>query len=339
MKIAIFGASVSAQTVRRDTGLPVGYAEFLRREHMQDLGATAINQLPYSGSRLADGGMIRLMDILDYKPDICIVEPIVEDKSRGLEAVRADYVFVYSSMIEAGILPVTLLQPWPLENRTLNAYKIVSKLCKDWGLPTIEFDLPEGISTADYFEGVHTKELGGRLYARAIAEGIRLIGSPAVALIKAKAHYNASENRFVATKCPVGERKSFRRLVIDVTSEAVGAVNFRLLQFQDIGTFSPVFKASLQSTKGKLLGRPNIISVWDPYCHYTRQSFVLLAADTSPVPRFRIGVEVIDQAPNYATVRHAVESWPALSELQFRPRRAPYLISDAPVELHLVDYA
>ncbi|KGM89513.1 hypothetical protein rosmuc_00104 [Roseovarius mucosus DSM 17069] len=60
MKIAILGASVSAQTITHNTGEVTGYAEVMRREHTGALGTCVIKQFTYPGNRLSDGGLLRL---------------------------------------------------------------------------------------------------------------------------------------------------------------------------------------------------------------------------------------------------------------------------------------
>lgn len=115
-KIAVLGASLSAQTVNHKTGELTGYVEAFRRMSEVELGLPSENiiQFAYGGNRLSDAGLIRLEEVIAEKPSVCIVEPIVEDVSRGSEAGEAEYLHVFNKLVSNNILPLVLCVPLPL---------------------------------------------------------------------------------------------------------------------------------------------------------------------------------------------------------------------------------
>ena len=54
MKLAIFGASVSAQGLNHATKEVTGYAEVLRRDYAARLGLSEVRQITYAGNRASD---------------------------------------------------------------------------------------------------------------------------------------------------------------------------------------------------------------------------------------------------------------------------------------------
>jgi hypothetical protein len=159
MKIAVLGASVSAQV--SSDGEITGYVEFFRREILEKSREVEVKQFCYPGNRLSDAGIVMVSQIVDYMPDVCIVEPIVEDISRGVNSSNFDILYVYDKLINAGILPITLILPWPENNKELPAYRIIKEIHHKYPIRLIEFDLPDGFSRDDYFSGPHTKKAEG----------------------------------------------------------------------------------------------------------------------------------------------------------------------------------
>lgn len=111
MKLAILGASVSAQSRNHVSGEITGYSEVLLLSHAKNLGISEIRRFTYSGNRLSDGGLIQSIAVRDYRPDYCIVEPNIEDESRGWAVTEDELKFIYKNIATSGARPINLFLP------------------------------------------------------------------------------------------------------------------------------------------------------------------------------------------------------------------------------------
>lgn len=339
MKIAVFGASTSAQSVAHKTGEVTGYVEVLRRQFQKRLRATAIQQFCYPGNRLSDGGLVRIQDLLDWKPDLCIVEPLVEDYSRGRLASRDEILFIYDRLLSADILPVTFLLPYPAR-RTVDkwaGYKVVNEVCTSLGLPVIRVDLT-GVEDMDAkFAGVHTTLAGAEIYARTFVRGMEeRIGNlealrQRLAPLKGRLQPRLHQARIAVPRPEEQRRMAFRM-------EATAApVQLRLIQRQSIGVFSPMLQITLRPGDG---GPDTVMqrSVWDPFCHYTRPSYVTLLDERLPADTaLHIDIACSDEDPDYATCRREHIDFPRPEARHMKPMSDIHVLSDAPVRLVACD--
>lgn len=340
MKIAIFGASVSHQTVNYATGEVTGYAEVLRREHAAELGVTEIRQITYPGNRLSDGGLVRLADVVAWKPDICLFEPLIEDGSRGKISLEAEKRYAYGALLEAGILPVTLLLPDPLRHpaRALPHYDQFIGISRQYGLPVIEIDISGAADPESKFNGVHTRLEGARLYARQIVAGLQSLGDPR--RLAAEALERASDGgrpeMMVTPLCLAPNApKRIKKLELSLASHHSVPVTIRVVQPQNIGMFSPIIDLVLMRDGGQICSET--LSVWDAFCHYTRFSYVMLANSVLEQPgHYILSLQVSELLPDYAICRRPVEDWPAVRYLE--PTNAPVLITSKYVSAKITCY-
>lgn len=347
MKIVIMGASVSAQSTHHGTGQITGYSEVIRLRHQHDLGTSDIHRITYAGNRLSDGGLIRLQEVLAAKPDICLFEPLIEDVARGSRATDDEILFVYASLVHAGILPVTVLLPLPQQRKPeLNpAAKRFSAVCARYNLPMIRVDLTNIGTLEDRFQGIHTKNAGARIYATQIVEALKKLPAPHDCLSQVQ-NMPPAEDLPVSVRpldMPAGtDIADFRFHLRPSASGANGVA--RLIQMQDIGPFSPMLEVTTQKLairSGKPLRnarkKTQVYSVWDPYCHYARRSFVTLARveleGKNPVS---VQVKQSSDDPDYASCRRELETWPAPAERKLAPIGKMFLVADTPVEIEKI---
>ena len=186
MKLAIFGASVSAQGLNHATKEVTGYAEVLRRDYAARLGLSEVRQITYAGNRASDAGLIRLEQVVSYAPKVCLFEPLIEDMNRGTQASDAEIEYIYRRLLNAGILPVTLMLPNPVR-RVPDArpeYPRYKAVCDKLGLPVIRIDLTGVEGIEDKFNGPHTRKAGAEIYAAQIAGELAALGDPAACLAR-----------------------------------------------------------------------------------------------------------------------------------------------------------
>lgn len=100
MKLAFIGASVTAQGTHHQSGEITGYREILSKKIIENLAFDTIRSFTHSGNRMSDGGLINLIEIINFKPDICIIEPLIEDKSRGDKVLIEEIYFFYEALLE-----------------------------------------------------------------------------------------------------------------------------------------------------------------------------------------------------------------------------------------------
>lgn len=339
MEYGVLGASLSAQTVRHDTGEPVGYVEFLRRNHAEQLQTTplGIRSYAYPGARLFNAGLVRLQDVLVDAPDICIFEPLVEDTSKGRWARPIELQTVYKRLIETGIVPVTFFVGLP-EHASVDDFPVTAdlrRICRTFGLPLIEADIAAIRDAGAAFSGVHTTAESGPALAAQLADGLAALDLPA---LRERILSRPMPEAEIHVACaPPPDRSDLRRISIDVTPVRPGPYALRMVMEQSIGPQAPVIRARVVAPDtGEGLQAPQELSVWDPNCHYDRDAFTTLLEETGPFTRpVRVEVEVAGTDPDYASARRGRDHWPGADRRCLRPRGPVAVISDRMTELQV----
>lgn len=346
MKIVIMGASVSAQSTHHQTGQITGYSEVIRLRHQQDLGTSDIHRITYAGNRLSDGGLIRLQEVLAAKPDICLFEPLIEDMTRGERATDDEILYVYASLVEAGILPVTVMLPLPQKRKPElhPAAKRFSTFCTQNNLPMIWVDLTNIGTLEGRFQGIHTQNAGARIYATQIVEALKKLPAPQDCLTQVKKLPSVADLSVSVRPVNLPEGIDLANFHFQLRPGGKDGGVVRLIQMQDIGPFSPVLEMTAQKLairSGKPLRNvkktTQMNSIWDPYCHYTRRSFVTLAR-VEIDGKNPVSVQVKQSAadPDYASCRREGVSWPKPAERKLAPLGKMFLVSDMPVEIEKI---
>lgn len=351
MKVAVFGASVSAQRQNHKTGEVTGYAEVFRRSHQASLGLQDIRQITYAGNRLSDGGLACLPDILTYAPDICVFEPLIEDARRGAPTTEAEFRMIYRRLLAAGILPVTLMLPNPRFRVASQAhyYPMLVRICRDYGLPVIDAGIPPQMDLSAGFNGVHTRAPGAAFYAQMLRDGLQpllnaahRLALVAQALPKAKAAPRQSFMRRLG--CRSGMPEKTCGLLLDLTlapppRDGQTMARVRLVQPHLIGAFSPVITTRAIDLTNSRPANAVTVSVWDDYCHYTRASFMTSGDLRLPPDRsYQITLGVTDKDPDYASCRRPVANWPMPSARHLQPQGPLFVMSDTPFTARVVRY-
>lgn len=340
LKIAVLGASVSAQNINHTTKEPTGYVEVLRREHMPRLGASEIPQITYPGSRASDGGLLRVRDVVAYAPDICIFEPLIEDGSRGVRISPEEILYIYSQLTNAGILPFTVMLPNPA-NRSVKQWQEYNKYkqaCNRFNLPVLEIDISTTTALEEKFKDVHTLLPGAQIYARQIADALTALGDPKARLAQVQPITIGPDQHIYVQHLPHNPAPgSVTKIQLELLFEQATEAQFRLVQQQSIGPFSPLLDVMLsgntppQGGDGQQISKSQT-SVWDPYCHYARTSYVSLCnLSNGGHKAVDLHLEVSTQDPDYSKCRRDDVQWPAAAARTLRPLGPLVLISNRPV--------
>lgn len=332
--VIVFGASVSAQSFNHNTGELTGYVEALKSKSIAGYELNTIERRVYPGNRLSDGGLIRLSEVLALQPDVCFFEPMVEDRSRGGNVSDSELLFVYASLVHAGILPITILLPLPQQRHPSKntLYRRVNQICRKFNLPTISVDLTDIENLESYISsGPHTNEAGAHLYADQIAAELRDLGDPD-SLMKQVGRLPSPHEVPVSVQAVSAGRAPQTDGVISIglTNNSEQEATVRLVQRQRIGPWSPVIKISSASMGSKEPHR--FVSIWDPYCHHERDSFVNLASVSVPKGQtLDVCISKTDKDPDYASCRREVDAWPPAQDRHLKPLGPLYVISNADV--------
>lgn len=341
VKLAIFGASVSAQRTDHKTGEITGYAQMFREVHQAGLGFDQVRQITYEGNRFSDGGLAQLHEVLRFAPDICLFEPLIEDGSRGVPARLEEFQYAYQALLKAGILPVSLFLPDPQRADVFACPNVgfIRRICQDLGLPKIEVPLGN-IDREVAFRGVHTRRAGAELYAQKVADGLRphLASEPRRALVaqaakQAMVYENQTCLREI--KLPPELPGQVTGLSFEVTVSAPETL-VRLVGRQEIGPFSPILRLRAVRQDQPAPEVDQTRSVWDVYCHYPRSSFVVLGNVTLPQGTYRMDLVTTDEDPDYDQCRGPIGTPPPPQDRHLRPKGPVVLVSNAQADIRFI---
>lgn len=355
-KIAFLGASVTQQTRARETGEMTGYVEAFRENHSAGLGFEEVIALAYPGNRLTDAGLILAQQVLEQKPDVVILELTVEDRSRGCDFDERHLIYLTQMFISNEILPVFFAMPKP--DRDDPNEDFVSELIRCFAegadLLFCAPHLPPGSLRSDYYrDGIHTNIEGALYYADGLAKflqefagkgmGKKQFGFPIRRLTEFLRSIMGYGNLFrkhakptdlgihvMSVKTP--KSGDFKTIVIRNHAPKQAGGTIRIIQNQEIGRHSPVIDVEVLTTSGDW--RTHQTSIWDPYCHYTRHSYVtLVKVDGHDFKTIRI--TVASTLPNYADCRREHDNTLAQASLCMRSDQPFWVISDSAVNLSI----
>jgi hypothetical protein len=136
---------------------------------------------------------------------------------------------------------------------------------------------------------------------------------------------------------PPNPPKRIRMIEIGLVSHDPAPLSVRIVQPQNIGTFSPVVELVLKREGGGEQVWSDTLSVWDPYCHYPRFSYVTLASlELQKAGSYILTLRISDALPDYSRSRRPIADWPAVRYLE--PTGAPVLITSKPIEAQIKIY-
>jgi hypothetical protein len=330
MKIAVLGASLSAQTTNHKDGEVTGYVEAFRRKNSSkfQLMPKDITQFTYGGNRLSDAGFIQLEDLIISRPDICIVEPIVEDISRGREANEQDYLYVFNRLIENDILPIVFCVPLPLGAKVLESrrYLICREICHKYKIPLKTIDLSKATNDGLIFNGLHTNTSTAYYLASELDVFMREINF--IEAWESLSNLNILNNIAVQPISPF-KNKNVRSVSIDFQAGSFGRLS--LIQRQNIGPYSPVLSITITQKNPNASIKRQEKSVWDRYCYYQRSSYVTLCDVNVEAGDVTILIDIADTQPNYSKCSKYEGSWPKANELRLEPLGAIMSISNCSI--------
>jgi hypothetical protein len=330
-KIAFLGASVTAQKFAHQSGELTGYVEAFREHHATNLGFSEVLTHAWPGNRLGDAGFVCIHQMLAEKPDVAVIEPMVEDRSRGLDFNERHIHFFFQSCINAGVLPIALALPKPrgVDPFGHHDYEILKNYCDSRKLSVIPVVLPPGMDKETFYRDmVHTNRAGAEFYAQAFADalpGILARGWGDIDVVSREPVYEITE-------IPSRATGDFQSICIRNLKPEASKGPILILQKQKIGIFSPIITVTIEWLSGGFSTYDQ--SIWDPYCHYERLSYVKIAeADRGDFAKIRVSVS--DDSPKYETCRGDFDFTECKHHRFMRPVGSFWLISDQTFDLSI----
>jgi lysophospholipase L1-like esterase len=355
-KVAFLGASVTAQSSARETGEMTGYVEAFREIHAAGLELEEVIVYAYPGNRLTDAGLILAQEILPQKPDIVILELTIEDRSRGSDFDERHLTHLTQIFIKSGTIVIFFAMPKPDRDDPEEdlACEMIRRFAETANLPFCAAYLPPGSKRSDYYrDGVHTNVNGALFYADVLARFLKELmekhsSKNRFKLLIRRLYYIFKENVsnfiffprqsnldaccFQMNSIAVSQSGDFKTIVIRNHTPKQSGGSIRLIQRQEIGNHSPVVDVEVLTSSGEW--KTHQISIWDPYCHYTRHSFVtLVKVDQHDFKK--ILIKVSSTLPNYATCRRHNDNTPSHGNLCMRSDQPFWVISDSTVDLSI----
>lgn len=336
-RIAVLGASLSAQTVNHKSGELTGYVEAFRRSFCKRLGVNPENivQFAYGGNRLSDAGIIRLEDVIKFRPTICLIEPIVEDTSRGRDATDIEVEYVLRRLIEESILPVVFCVPLPLSLKVTSSerYKRCLTVCEKMGVPIKEVDLSPAVSRGLTFNGLHTVRETAEFLASELWNF--LSGIDINKALKGLRYTKSIEPLLSIERIAQEMNNAWESVQIDFNAESDG--HLILIQKQNIGPFSPVLEVTVKDELNRMV-QTSQVSVWDRFCYYQRSSYVTLCDVSLKKNNGSIVVQMSESAtPDYQSCPKLKGKLPAIDQLRLDPIGPFFVISTCKIQLTAFD--
>ena len=180
MKIVIFGASVSEQTVRHDDNSITGYVNYLEK-NIQELGLDYdIYRVTAGSCSINDAGLALVGDVVDLKPDLCILDWC----TAGDTSCRYEYVsYIYDELTSNNIVPVNLVLPRADRDQTkTEVYQFIKKISDKYIYPFWDFSSQTTnlLLSKILRDSVHTNELGAKLYSNYVLYSLMNMVLPSI---------------------------------------------------------------------------------------------------------------------------------------------------------------
>ena len=292
IKISLHGASVTQQS-----GV-AAYSDHLK-EKLQDIAV--LNKHGFGGCHLNDAGFLTISDIISEAPDLCILDWNTTALSE-FDIHKVSYIT--DSLIKANIKPVYVIFA---REDNVNYDRVsevqIKTFCEEhlielWDLRSIvniEFHLRDV---------VHTNENGAKLYSEVLYEKILFL---------------AKENKIIITNEKLSMKSSYMIYTFPFEFDLKENSNIRINGiangenpeiFAELvkGPFSPIVSLNNQS---KLV-------IWDPWCHYERNSFMSLYKFRSDDKFLSLDICILTDSIDYSKCARPNFEYLGIKELKLK---------------------
>lgn len=321
LRVAFFGASVTEQSIHHATGEITGYVSYFEK-FLAPQRDYQVFRVSAGSCHLTDAAMVYLNNIIEYKPDICVIDwatsAITECDQRFIDQL-------YNSLISSGIITMTVILP--RVDRAQSETQIAAMMrqtSEKFGMPF--HDISSMIADEEIplilRDIVHTSAKGAKRYAELIDGFIAEIDASSYSFPSAPIPFFVTE-----IVSPVDAPLSTKQIVVSASSGAHSDLEYCVMLQQRIGPYSPVLEILLDSPGDAR--RLENFSLWDPWCYRERQCLKPLMGWAAG-PFSRITFKVSADNPNYAASSEQTYAEPGSRHI--KPRGSLYVVSTRPVE-------
>jgi len=302
LRIHCFGASVTAQATNHATGEQTGYAQNLKNLLEKDFPDLDFIVTAAGSSHFDQAGYCLLPEVLKSNPDILILDW----HTTGLgEFNNQLWLAAIQQIKDSGIL--TLIALFPMRDNFENKTERPNiKQARDSAGGRIK--LVDQAAFSEFNPEVHLRDIvhttpqGGIYYAELLADMIK------------ESLLSSDDKMRIETPCENMESQPL--IKVPSVSKHSSGIDFIscvsiLIEFEGdntietpslildhkVGPFSPVIELSLNG------GHERLISLWDPWCHWTRQTFTGIPVGGTSQGLHRISLSVTDNPPDYQKSR------------------------------------
>lgn len=298
MKIAIFGASVSEQTVKHDDQTITGYVNYLDKK-IQALELNYdIHRITAGSCGIKDAGLALIDDVVNLNPDICILEWCTSGETN---CTYDNISSIYNKLTSNNILPINLVLPRSDRDQTqTDVYKYTKEISNKYDLPF--WDLSEQVDRTlielILRDSVHTNHIGAKLYSEFITFQLIKLGLQSIPVVESQIKLHRKTHEFNNSINKV----KFINIELFTDTSFINS-NIYIFLEQRIGPWSRALKCSLLTNKNSSKKLENII-LHDPWSWRERQCikslvpFTHIEDDTNSI-NFEIQVDNDDSWIKY----------------------------------------
>ncbi len=301
MRIHCFGASVTAQAANHATGEQTGYAPNLKNLLEKDFSDLDFIVTSAGSSHFDQAGYCLLPQVLKGNPDILIIDW----HTTGLgEFNNQLWQAAIQQIKQAGIPTLIVLFPTrdTFQNETERPNVKQARDIAGGCVRLLESTAFVGFNPEIHLrDAVHTTPVGAVFYAQLLLKTINeMLGANDSLSLQ---NYSESDGTQPIVKVPsvsqlfVGE--DFIPCVdIHIECDFDSTIETPcLILDHEIGPFSPVVEFSRDGCRKRL------ISLWDPWCHWTRQSYTGIPIDGCSQGAQGILFSTTSNSPDYQKSR------------------------------------
>ena len=300
MRVHLFGASVTAQAFNHKTGEATGYAVHLKDKLLSAYQNLEVQVTAAGSSHFNDAGYCLLPEVIKSRPDIIVLDWHTTGLASFDERLwRAAIELIRESGIKTIIAILPKLDRYGAQRDRPNiaqASNIVGENIYLLNLSSHK-DFNPAIHLRDE---VHTTSSGGAFYAGLLASKIsNILSQDDKDSSSKRLQISSNEKESIPTvsKYIFGDDFISCKSISFVVSPDSSFINPSIVLHTKIGPFSPI--ARLRKGEEDV----STISIWDPWCHYTRTNYksIPLGASFSTPEEFKL--ITTSETPAYSECR------------------------------------
>ncbi|WP_342804832.1 hypothetical protein [Alteromonas sp. M12] len=287
MKLVCYGASVTAQ--KNDTG----YFQQLVESSCAS-SFSSIEKVAFGASQFEYAGYSFMQDVLDYKPDICVIDWLTPSMP-GFNAFKID--LLNYALLSINCLPVWVFFPRVNNFSNLpNSFAQVSDSTQQFSLNFLDLrsEMPDFLDDPKKYlrDAVHTTLDGAKCYAKAINNELKKVISEfdeRLSLAKLSEGYKlTAEKKYSIPLIKESEFTIDSFCSLEIDFQYKGGF-FEVYFDTDIGPHICFLDCTLYKD-GELFDH-QIFNKVDPWCYYKRSKIIVVLRKRIPAGNYKLVIQ------------------------------------------------